>query len=155
VILDGFPRTVVQAKALETDLGQPVELVLKLALKRDQYLVDKLLGRRLCSRAGCDGSYNVAHVENPEEGVFMPALLPKNGSHDTCDCGSPLRMRADDTETVVRDRLAVYERETLPLRDFYRERGVLEEFTILRGLDDMPQLETLVKRRLSATASSS
>mmetsp|Transcript_768 Transcript_768/g.1489 ORF Transcript_768/g.1489 Transcript_768/m.1489 type:complete len:81 (+) Transcript_768:364-606(+) len=77
----------------------------------------------------------------------MPALLPENGSTTTCDCGAPLVAREDDTEKIIKDRLAIYERETFPLANYYQAKGVLEAFTILRGLDDVPLLKDLISEK--------
>ena len=65
-------------------------------------LTAKLLGRRSC--AACGKGFNVADVIDPAKGVHMPALLPLDGSTTTCDCGSPLTMREDDTEDVILQR---------------------------------------------------
>lgn len=149
-ILDGFPRSEQQARALERDLKQKVDLAVLLELKQTDYIVAKLLGRRICSKKGCSKSFNVAHVENEAEGVYMPALLPKNLSTTHCDCGAELTKRQDDTKEVIQNRLNIYERETRPLINFYSapERSVLERFTILRGLEDMPKLEKVIRTSL-------
>ncbi len=149
-ILDGFPRTATQAKALENDLGQVVDLVVHLQLSKEEYLIQKLLGRRICSRNDCTKAYNIAHVENNQEGVFMPALLPQNGSESYCDCGASLISREDDTKKIISERLQVYNREIKPVIDFYdsKENDCLLNFMILRGLDDLPNLKNTIKNRL-------
>lgn len=111
-VLDGFPRTRPQAEALErllAELGLPLTAVLELAVPDDE-IVRRLSGRRVCER--CGRNY---HVD------FDPPRSP--GVCDTC--GGRLVQRDDDREETVRRRLAVYRRETLPLRDFYEERALL------------------------------
>ncbi|GBG30183.1 Adenylate kinase [Hondaea fermentalgiana] len=140
-LLDGFPRTVPQARALQ-DVA-PLDAVINLELVRDEFLIAKLLGRRSCR--SCGASYNVADVFDEAEGVEMPALLPSNNSREKCPCGGDLGCREDDTEDTIRERLNVYKAQTFPLVEFYQERGLLEKFTIRKGLDDMPKLEAIVE----------
>lgn len=84
----------------------PLDCVLNLVMKKE-YLIQKLLGRRICPI--CKSSFNIAEVENVEEDVKMPALLPRNGSYFTCDCGAKLEKREDDTmETIFKSRLALF-----------------------------------------------
>jgi adenylate kinase len=79
----------------------------------------------------------------------MPPLLPKNGDSKKCDCGCTLEQRKDDTEQIVRDRLTVYQNETQPLIGFYKKLGVLRDFEVKRGLDDLPKLEAMLKKELN------
>lgn len=113
-ILDGFPRTVAQADALESELersSRPLTGVLALALD-DEAAVKRLAGRRTCS--SCQRTYNVELHPPRREGV--------------CDaCGGELVQRDDDQELTVRRRLDVYHASTAPLVEFYRERGLLRE----------------------------
>jgi adenylate kinase len=113
-ILDGFPRTVAQAEALEValaDLGSPVDALLKFAIS-DEMAVRRLSGRWTCPN--CKRTYNVEFKPPAVEGV--------------CDyCGHALERRADDDELTVRRRIAVYGQQTRPLEDFYRDRGLLRE----------------------------
>jgi adenylate kinase len=113
-ILDGFPRTVAQAEALETALAQldrPVDALLKFAIS-DDMAVRRLSGRWTCPN--CKRTYNVEFKPPAVEGV--------------CDyCGHSLERRADDDELTVRRRIAVYAQQTSPLEAFYRERGLLRE----------------------------
>jgi len=113
-ILDGFPRTVPQAEALETALdqaGQPLSAVLKFAIKGDT-AVRRLFNRWTCP--ACKRTYNME---------FKPP------AHDrVCDVdGTELERRADDDELTVRRRLALYTEQTAPLEAFYRERKLLVE----------------------------
>ncbi|MBI4209741.1 MAG: adenylate kinase [Deltaproteobacteria bacterium] len=112
VILDGFPRTQAQAEALSTLLkrqGRSVEHVLLLDVDVEE-LTQRLSGRRVCK--GCGAVYHVNFNPTKESGK--------------CDrCGAALIQREDDREEVVRERLKVYERQTQPLIQFYKERSVL------------------------------
>ena len=112
-ILDGFPRTVAQAQALEELLkarGTPIDRVVEFQIP-DQELVGRLSGRRTCSK--CGAMYH------------LKAAPPKKP--DTCDqCGtSPLTHRSDDHSDVIKNRLNVYHQQTAPLIDFYRKSGKL------------------------------
>ncbi len=113
-LLDGFPRTVAQAEALDallTDLGRPLEAVLNLRVDPD------LLTRRLTLRRSCPACGAVYHLENRPPKV-----------EGRCDaCGGALVRRPDDAEETVRARLAVYIRQTEPLIAYYAERGLLRE----------------------------
>ncbi len=111
-ILDGFPRTVPQAEALETALAQteqPLSAVLKFAISDDMAV------RRLSNRWTCPACKRTYNLE------FKP---PANDR--VCDTdGVPLERRADDDELTVRRRLALYREQTAPLEAFYRERDLL------------------------------
>ena len=109
-VLDGFPRTVSQADAL-ADMLQPrgLDLVIDLEVDTEQVL-SRLASRRVCS--DCGANYSVA--ENPPR---IPGI---------CDvCGGEVVQRDDDTESAIRRRLELYERETAPLIDWYDKRGLL------------------------------
>ncbi|MEO8754934.1 MAG: adenylate kinase [Casimicrobiaceae bacterium] len=113
-MLDGFPRTVGQAEALEGMLANgeiPLHHVISLAVSREE-LVRRLSGRRTCRQ--CNAMFHVA---------FDP---PRQA--DVCDrCGGALYQREDDREDTIRARLDVYDRSTAPLATFYRSRGLLRE----------------------------
>lgn len=113
-ILDGFPRTVVQAEALDRALhrfGWSLHRVGSLNVPTDE-VVRRLSGRRTCR--DCSTPYHIA--------------LDPPAKHDTCDiCGGTLQQRDDDHETIIAARLEVYARDTAPLLDYYRERGLLAE----------------------------
>ena len=107
-ILDGFPRTVPQAEALDK-MGVEINCVVSLEVK-DEKIVERMSGRRVCAK--CGASYHILY--NPSE----------NGT--SCDkCGEPLSIRKDDAPEVVLDRLNVYHNQTEPLKDFYGKKGVL------------------------------
>jgi adenylate kinase len=111
-ILDGFPRTVTQAEALERALDQarePLTAVLKYSIGGD-LAVRRLLGRMTCSNCG-----RTYHAE------FKPPAM-----EGVCDvCGGRLERRADDDELTIRRRLAVYRQQAAPLEMFYVERDIL------------------------------
>jgi adenylate kinase len=113
-ILDGFPRTVVQAEALDRALhrfGWSLHRVGSLSVPPDE-VVRRLSGRRTCRE--CSTPYHV---------VLDPPL-----KDDTCDiCGGTLQQRDDDHEAIITARLEVYARDTAPLLEYYRERGLLAE----------------------------
>ena len=111
-ILDGFPRTVEQAKALEkvlTEKKMPINLVLEFATS-EKVIVDRLSGRRACS--SCGVNYHIRNIPPRQEGI--------------CDiCSKALVQRKDDEPETVRKRLKVYQDQTAPLVKFYKERKVL------------------------------
>jgi adenylate kinase len=113
-ILDGFPRTVAQAQALENALaaaGRPLSAVLKFTID-DDMAIRRLAGRWTCP--ACKRTYNMAFKPPAQDMV--------------CDVdGVQLTRRSDDDEVTVRRRLAVYREETEPLEFFYWERGLLRE----------------------------
>ena len=125
-LFDGFPRTVPQARALETlvnERGTPIDVALRLVVDRDD-VVMRLTGRRTC--ASCNRVFHVLH--NP------PA---QDGRCD--DCGSGLVQRDDDREDVVLNRLEVYRTQTEPLEHFYWERGLLRDIEATGSVDDVTQ----------------
>ncbi len=108
-ILDGMPRTIPQAQALE-DVGISIDVALAIEIT-DEEIVERLSGRRTCKE--CNASFHI--VTNP----------PK--TQGICDnCGGELIIRKDDAPATVLDRLAVYHKETEPLKEFYEKRGKLK-----------------------------
>jgi adenylate kinase len=111
-ILDGFPRTIAQAEALGAmlqQLGQTLDAVVYFDVSEPE-LLRRLTGRRLCRQ--CQTPFHLVSAPPVRAGV--------------CDqCGGELYQREDDTEATARNRLAVYERQTAPLLDYYRKRGLL------------------------------
>ena len=142
-ILDGYPRNVRQAEAL-SEFGDP-RAVMNFIIPED-ILVQKLSGRRVCG--DCKTNFNIAAIDDPLRGTFMPPLLPKSGSSTECDCGGSLEQRADDAEEVQRARLKVYEEETKPLVEFYKDKGLLTNVEIKLGLRDLPGIKFLLYQRL-------
>ncbi|GAA3872187.1 adenylate kinase [Streptomyces sedi] len=124
-LLDGFPRNIGQAKALDASLaeaGQKLDAVLDLEVPEDE-VVKRIAGRRMCRR----DSAHVFHVEyNPPraEGV--------------CDiCGGELYQRDDDQAETVRKRLAVYHEETEPIIDYYRAQGLVSTISALAPVPEV------------------
>jgi adenylate kinase len=116
-ILDGFPRTIGQAEALDRllkDLGQALDAVVYFDVAEPE-LLRRLTGRRICRR--CQTAFHQVSAPPRREGV--------------CDrCGGELYQRDDDREATVRTRLTVYDRQTAPLLEHYRGRGLL---TTIKG----------------------
>lgn len=131
VILDGFPRTIEQARALEgilAERGKRVDRVLLIRVSEDT-LIERLSGRRTCRR--CQANYHILFNPPQKEGV--------------CDrCGGDLYQRSDDEEETVRRRFRVYVEETAPLIDYYRRQGLLME------IDGEQEIEGVQGRILSA-----
>ena len=108
-ILDGVPRTIPQAEALEK-AGISFDAVVSIEIS-DEEIVERMAGRRVCT--ACGAPYHVKNMPPKVVGV--------------CDaCGGKLEARADDKPEVVRDRLQVYHKETAPLKDFYAARNLLK-----------------------------
>ena len=106
-LLDGYPRTMRQARALESTEVPDVVLYLEVG---DEEIVRRMSGRRVCPN--CEAVYHI--INDPPE------------SEDVCDkCGSKLIIREDDKEETVRKRLEVFKEETSPLVSFYTEKGIL------------------------------
>jgi len=109
-ILDGFPRTIPQAEALDRvakELGKEIRFVLSLEVDQNE-LMERLSGRRTCT--GCGAMYHVTFNPPKEEGK--------------CDkCGTALIQRDDDNEETIKNRLANYNEATAPLLDYYRNTG--------------------------------
>lgn len=121
-ILDGFPRSIPQAQALE-DMGVQIDAVISIEVP-DDAIVKRMSGRRICS--GCGASYHI--VNNP----------PKVA--DVCDtCGAALYIRSDDAAETVLKRLGTYHEQTEPLKSFYDARGKL------CCVDGMQSVETVSK----------
>ena len=107
-ILDGVPRTIAQAEAIEK-MGIRIDKVLELSVA-DDVIVNRMGGRRVCEK--CGASYHIVNKKSKVEGV--------------CDCcGGKLVIRKDDQPATVLDRLKAYHEQTEPLVDFYRQRGKL------------------------------
>jgi adenylate kinase len=127
-ILDGFPRTIPQAKGLDeilTQLGLNLNRVLLVKVPKS-VIVERLSGRRTCRNCGA-----LSHV------VFTPQ--EKSG---VCDrCGGELYQRDDDREEIITNRLTVYDSQTAPLVDYYRQRNVLSE---IDGTGEMHQIRDRV-----------
>lgn len=133
-ILDGFPRTVAQADALQVNLetlGCQLDRVVSLTVNADA-LVERLTGRRTCRN--CGRGYHIS---------FDPPRNPQ-----VCDaCGGELYQRDDDREETIRKRLTVYEQQTSPLIAYYRAAGLLTE---LDGMQPIPVVQEQILAALQA-----
>ena len=122
-ILDGFPRTIPQAKALD-EMGVKIDVVLNIEVS-DEDIINRMSGRRTCPK--CGGTYHVEFNPTKTEGI--------------CDnCGAELTVRKDDHPDVVKSRLDVYHSETEPLKAFYEEKGILRTVVGQKELKDTTAL---------------
>lgn len=129
-ILDGFPRTVPQAEALEA-MGVNIDKVVEIYVP-DETISKRLSGRRVCE--GCGASY---HTD------FKPSRVAGK-----CDkCGGNTVIRKDDEPTTVLERLKVYHEQTAPLKDFYAKRGKLE--TVI-GQEEVSETSKLTLKAVGA-----
>lgn len=127
-ILDGFPRTVPQAKAL-TEMGIAIDAVLDLEVE-DERIVKRMSGRRVCLK--CGASYHTQYKKPEKDGI--------------CDvCGDALAVRKDDAPEVVESRLKVYHEETEPLKDYYAGMGILR---IVEGQEELSDTTRLTLEAL-------
>ncbi len=130
-ILDGFPRTVPQAEALEK-MGREIDKVINLQVE-DDAIMRRLADRRVCPN--CGSSYHLIYKPTLKEGI--------------CDrCGSEIVLRKDDHPDTVRERLVVYHSETAPLENFYFQRGKLYN---VQGAEDLEQTKARTLAALEAT----
>ena len=121
-ILDGVPRTIAQAKAID-EMGIKIDMALDIEV-RDETIIERVGGRRVCS---CGASYHIKYKPSKVEGV--------------CDaCGAALTVRKDDEPQTVLDRLTTYHELTEPLKDFYREKGILVEIGGEGSVEETTQL---------------
>ena len=118
-ILDGVPRTIAQAEAIET-MGIRIDKVLELQVE-DSVIVERMSGRRVCEK--CGASYHILNKKSKVEGV--------------CDlCGGKTVIRKDDQPATVLDRLKAYHEQTEPLVEFYRTRGKLAEIKFCPSIEE-------------------
>lgn len=127
-ILDGFPRTVPQAQALD-DMGIEIDKVIDIQVP-DEKIVQRLSGRRVCS--GCGASYHLLYKKPEKDGV--------------CNlCGAQLVQRTDDREETVLERLKVYHEQTEPLVDYYRKKNKL---VVVEGQEEVSDTTALTLKAL-------
>ena len=123
-ILDGFPRTVAQAEALEKvleNMGKKIDHVIDIEVPEEE-LLKRLTGRRTCKK--CGAMYHIVFNPPKQEGV--------------CDkCGGELYQRADDNEETVKSRLEVYHNQTAPLIDFYSQKDLLRRIDGTGSIQDI------------------
>ena len=127
-ILDGFPRTVPQAQALD-DMGIEIDKVIDIQVP-DEKIVQRLSGRRVCS--GCGASYHLLYKKPEKDGV--------------CNlCGTQLVQRTDDREETVLERLKVYHEQTEPLVEYYRKKNKL---VVVEGQEEVSDTTALTLKAL-------
>lgn len=134
-MLDGFPRTLPQAEALDKILGAQGKNIDHAVLVDvpDEELIKRLAGRRTCKSSECGAMFHVIFNPPKQEGV--------------CDkCGGELYQRADDQEATIRERLAVYNSQTAPLIAYYENKGLLRR---VEGVGPIDQIYNSIKRVLS------
>ena len=123
-VLDGFPRTIPQAEALDAALkaiGETVDYAINVEVP-DENIINRMSGRRAC--VGCGATYHIKY--NPTKVA------------DVCDaCGEKLILRDDDKPETVKNRLSVYHDQTQPLIDFYTKKGVLAEVDGTQDMNDV------------------
>ena len=123
-ILDGFPRTIPQAQALEEaleKLGTSIDFALDVDVP-DNHIVERMSGRRACSN--CGATYHILFNRTKKEGI--------------CDeCGEKLILRDDDKPETVKKRLDVYHKQTQPLIEFYARKGILKQVDGTKPMDSV------------------
>lgn len=131
-ILDGFPRTIPQAEALDvmlSEMGIAIDLAVSLEVEADR-IVTRMSGRRTCPT--CGATYHV--------------LYKPSSKGELCDkCGAGLVTRADDEEEVVRGRLAVYEEKTAPLKNYYAQQNKLR---LVEGQEELADTTARMEKAL-------
>jgi len=123
-VLDGFPRTIPQAEALDAALaknGENVEFAINVEVP-DENIVKRMSGRRAC--VACGATYHIEHIPPKTEGI--------------CDtCGKELILRDDDKPETVLNRLNIYHEQTQPLIDYYNTKGILKEVDGTKDMTDV------------------
>ena len=123
-VLDGFPRTIPQAEALDTALAainDKVDYAINVEVP-DENIINRMSGRRAC--VACGATYHIVHIPTKVEGV--------------CDkCGAELILRDDDKPETVKNRLNVYHEQTQPLIDYYTAKNVLHEVDGTKAMEDV------------------
>ena len=128
-ILDGFPRTVPQAEALDA-MGIEMDLVISIEVP-DEAIVERMSGRRTCI---CGATYHTKYKPSKD--------------NVTCDkCGKELTIRADDDPAVVRDRLETYHKSTEPLKAYYAEKGKL---VLVEGQEELADTTRLTEEAIQS-----
>lgn len=123
-VLDGFPRTIPQAEALDETLvqmGEKIDYAIDVDVP-DENIVNRMSGRRVC--LNCGATYHIVSLPTKEEGI--------------CDkCGKEVVLRDDDAPETVQKRLSVYHEQTQPLIDYYKKQGVLKSVDGTRPMEEV------------------
>lgn len=132
MILDGFPRTIAQAEALDPmlkELGKKIDYVIDVEVPH-HVIVERMAGRTVCSK--CGASYHNRNKVEKVKGI--------------CDfCGGKLQQRIDDKEETVRERLEIYTNQTAPLIEYYKDQGKL---LVIDGLGEVEEVRQRLKDAL-------
>ena len=136
-LLDGFPRTLIQAEALDNflkEVNSKIDVVLNLEVDEKE-IIRRLSNRRVCKVCGA-----IYHL------IFNPPKSPGK-----CDkCGGELYQRDDDKEESIRNRLEVYRKQTKPLIDYYKEKGLLKNIDGNREIEEVAKdIENILKKVVS------
>lgn len=136
-LLDGFPRTLIQAEALDNflkEVNSKIDVVLNLEVDEKE-IIRRLSNRRVCKVCGA-----IYHL------IFNPPKSPGK-----CDkCGGELYQRDDDKEESIRNRLEVYRKQTKPLIDYYKEKGLLKNIDGNREIEEIAKdIENILKKVVS------
>ncbi len=129
-ILDGFPRTIPQAEALDT-MGVAIDRVISIEVA-DSAIVSRMSGRRVCQ--DCGSSYHLVYKKSAKEGICN-------------SCGGTLIQRKDDHPDTVLERLEVYHEQTEPLKDYYKNQGKL---VLVEGQEELSETTKLTLEALNA-----
>jgi len=132
-IVDGFPRTLEQAKALKKIVD--IDIVINLILP-EKILIEKISARRICKK--CGDIYNIADIHETIDGIeyILPPMSPKRLG--VCDkCGGDLYQRDDDKTEVVKDRMKVYEKQTAPVIKYLTDKVPFLNIHVTRGPEIM------------------
>lgn len=123
-VLDGFPRTISQAKALDAALekmGEKIDFAIDVDVS-DESIINRMSGRRAC--LNCGATYHIVSIPTKEEGI--------------CDkCKNPVVLRDDDKPETVQKRLGVYHEQTQPLIEYYSGQGILRSVDGMRNMQDV------------------
>lgn len=140
-ILDGFPRTTEQAKALEKIAK--IDLVINFEIA-EEIIIEKALARRICEK--CGNIYNIADIKRGK--IRLPPLLPKK--EGVCDkCGGKLYQREDDNYETIKDRQDTYVRQSQPLLEYYRKKKIVKDVDVIGGPEMMvPIIVDVIKKNV-------
>jgi adenylate kinase len=143
LILDGYPRRLSQARQFEN--YKHINMVIKIDLD-EEILIKKMLGRRVCKN--CGKNYNLCSID--EKGYLMKPLLPNKSFYNCDNCGGDLIKRTDDVESIIRERLNIYNELTSPLEEYFEDKNLVVKFVPKKGIDDYQKLYELVTNKLKS-----
>lgn len=165
VLLDGFPRTPEQAQLVDEELStsNAQRLAVQIIL-HEKHILAKIAGRRVCGT--CGAGYNLADVDDAEDKVFMPPILPRsaapapgaaqgssskrNAAELRCDCGGCLLKREDDDLDVARQRIKKHVDLEVPVANHFQRQGTLLTYKVHRGVGDIDWLSAQIEAHLQS-----